>query len=132
MRIVLLTVLSVASSTTGFGGTPFTGTVADMSGGAISGAMVLFHWDSAGSAVGLTTNIGIKNDLIIKTDEKGSFMAELPSGFYDVFFSATGFTPACRKIRIGLHSGEKLTMRMNVDPLVTKELGDEVLPTPKR
>src|SRR5215475_8798307 len=109
MRIAAVFLLSLISSTAGFGETPFKGTVTDSSGAAISGAMVLVHWDSAGSTVGLTTNIGIKKDLIIKTDEKGSFTADLPWGFYDVFFSAMAFTPTCRKIRVGLHPGKDLT-----------------------
>ncbi len=90
----MVVVLSLISCMAGFGDTPFTGTVTDSAGASISGAMVLVHWDPAGSRVGLTTNIGIKDDLIIKTDEKGTFAAELPSGFYDVFFSAMAFTPA--------------------------------------
>jgi hypothetical protein len=106
--------------------------VTDSSGGAISSAMVLVHWDSAGSTVRLSTNIGIKNDSIIKTDKNGGFAAELRLGFCDVFSSATAFTPTCRKIRVGLHPEEKLTVRINADPLVTKELGCKVLPAPKR
>src|SRR5438067_746148 len=81
MRIAALVMLSLVSSTIGFSGTPFKGTVTDVSGGAIPGAMLLVHWDSAGSTVGLTSNVGIEKDLIVKADENGGFTAELPPGF---------------------------------------------------
>jgi hypothetical protein len=74
--------------------------VTDSSGGAIRGAMVLVHWDSAGSTVGLNSSVGIKQDLILTTDARGSVSADLPPGFYDVFFSAMAFTPVCQKIRV--------------------------------
>jgi hypothetical protein len=94
MKGILFVVLALASSTTSIGETLFKGTVTDNAGAPISGATILVHWDSAGSTVGLVTNVGIKKDLIIKTNEQGGFAADLPSGFYDVFVSAMAFTPS--------------------------------------
>ena len=64
------------------------GAVTDSSGTPISGAMLMVHWDSAGSTVGLKSNVGIKADLIIRTKDDGTFSVDLPPGFYDVFASA--------------------------------------------
>jgi hypothetical protein len=126
MKGVLFVVLALASSTTSiFGETLFKGTVTP-----ISGATILVHWDSAGSTVGLVTNVGIKKDLIIKTNEQGGFAADLPSGFYDVFVSAMAFTPSSRKIRILRPPAPHFTVRMDVDPLVIKELGTTVTAVP--
>jgi hypothetical protein len=128
MRITVYMVLSVALATLAFGEARFSGAVTDESGGAISGAMILLHWDSAGSTVGLDSNVGIKKDLVLTTDEKGGFSAELPPGFYDLFVSAMAFTPTCRKIRlIGIATAEP-TFRLKADPKVTRELGDRFPP----
>jgi hypothetical protein len=133
MKTVTLVAAMLVASGMALGDTVFKGEVTDINGAAISGAMVLIHWDSAGSAVGLTANVGIRKDLITKTDDNGSFVVELPPGFYDVFASATAFTPACRKIRVAAPPRPPLIFRLNVDPLVAKELGTEVLPKlPKR
>jgi hypothetical protein len=50
-----------------------TGTVMDSEGAVIVKARVLVHWDPAGSQVGLKTNIGIKEDREVTTDENGEF-----------------------------------------------------------
>ncbi len=102
------------------------GSVTDENGGAISGAMILIHWDQAGSAVGLVSNVGIKKVLALTTDEKGRFAAELPAGFYDLFVSATAFTPACRKIRLNGTVMSEPRFRLKVDPRVIRELGDRI------
>jgi hypothetical protein len=88
---------------------------------------LVVHWDSSGSTVGLSGNVGINNDPFLKTDASGHFATELPPGFYDVFVSARAFTPLCRKIRI--RTGETFTYnpRLNVDPLVIQEIGDTVV-----
>jgi hypothetical protein len=129
----LLSAVSLILITPVLGETTLKGKATDSSGGAISGAMVIVHWDSSGSGVGLNSNVGIRKDLIIKTDDEGVFDFNLPPGFYDVFFSAMGFTPACRKIRIGVGPAQELTVRMEVDPLVANELGFQISPVaPKR
>jgi hypothetical protein len=110
-----------------FGGTQVTGTVTDESGAVISGAMILIHWDSAGSKVGLRSNVGIKKDLLLATDAKGSVTIELPSGFYDLFVSATGFTPVCRKTRLNGAATSEYRFQLAVDPKVSQELSDRIL-----
>jgi hypothetical protein len=100
------------------------GVVTDSEGAIISGAHVFIHWDASGSKVGLTTNIGIKEDRELISDAKGLFSTELPPGFYDVFISATAFSPDCRKIRIINGSAADFNPRLKVSTLVTKELGD--------
>jgi hypothetical protein len=129
MRITIYIVLAVASAAFAFGDTRFSGTVTDENGGGISGAMVLLHWDPAGSAVGLDSNVGIKADLVLTTDKKGTFAAELPPGFYDLFVSAMAFTPACRKIRLTGIAASEPKFRLKPDPKVTKELGERIPPT---
>jgi hypothetical protein len=86
--------------------------------------MVLIHWDSAGSTVGLTTNVGIKEDLVIRTTGDGTFKVDLPPGFYDVFVAAMAFSPTCRKIRINQGQNLEVALHLNADPLYTAEMGD--------
>jgi hypothetical protein len=107
------------------------GTVTDTEGGAISNALVRIHWDSAGSTVGLKTNVGVRQDVVLMTDGNGSFSVELPSGFYDVFVSAMAFSPDCRKLRIQ-QVPQNVRFRLKVDPLVLDELGDTVVGVPAR
>ena len=118
--------LAVGLVAAAFGDTRFNGRVTDENGGAISGAMILLHWDPAGTTAGLSSNIGIKKDLVLTTDENGSFAAELPSGFYDLFVSATAFTPACRKIRLNGIATSEPGFRLKADPKVVSELGDRI------
>jgi hypothetical protein len=99
------------------------GTLKDDSGGAIGGARILVHWDRSGADVGLSSNVGLPNDLTIQSDRTGRFEAELPSGFYDVFISATAFSPECRKIRLKMAETVRYDTKLKADPLVTKELG---------
>jgi len=115
--LVLLSILaSVASE--------LRGVVTDSEGGVIPGALVIVHWDRSGTRVGLKSNVGIKQDLILETNVKGEFESELPQGFYDVFVAATGFTPDCRKVRIRRGETATYTPRLKADPLVGNELGD--------
>ena len=48
----------------------------------------------------LNDNTGIKDDITLTTDSNGKFSLELPPGFYDVFVTATAFTPRSDKIRL--------------------------------
>lgn len=103
------------------------GTVTDLEGAALSGPLkvrILVHWDPAGADVGLKTNVGIPKDLTAETDSRGSFQIELAPGFYDVFVSAMGFSPVCRKIRIKPGQVATFNPKLEVDPLVTRELAD--------
>lgn len=132
MRIVAFLVLSLIAPAVGLADTPFKGIVTDSSGTPISGAMVLIHWDSAGSTVGLTTNVGIKEDLIIRTTADGTFKVDVPPGFYDVFIAVMAFSPTCRRVRKKPGEGLEITLHMNVDPLYTAEMGNRVEPVPPK
>lgn len=132
MKILALLVFSLLAPAIVLGGTSFKGTVTDSAGAAIPNAMVLIHWDSAGSTVGLNSNVGIKEDLVIRTRQDGAFAVELPPGFYDVFVAAISFNPTCRKVR--LKSGERgsITLRMDVAPLYTAEMGFQIEGVPPK
>jgi hypothetical protein len=107
------------------------GVVTDSEGAIISGAHIVIHWDASGSKVGLTTNIGIAEDRTLISDAKGLFSADLPPGFYDVFVSATAFSPDCRKIRITKDNTGVYNPRLKVSALVIKEFGDKFYSMPK-
>jgi hypothetical protein len=100
------------------------GVVADSEGTSIRGAHVVVLWDPAGADVGLKSNVGIRHEVNLVTDRKGRFAAELPPGFYDVFVSATAFSPECRKVRINPGLTFVYKARLRVSPLITRELGD--------
>jgi hypothetical protein len=104
----------------------FRGVVTDSEGAAIPGARILVHWDPSGAAVGLRSNVGLKEDLTTETNERGEFEIEIPPGFYDVFVSATGFSPHSSKIRAKPGEVATYKVKLKVDPLVTRELGDTV------
>ena len=102
------------------------GKITDSEGAVIAKARVLVHWDSSGSTVGLRDNIGIKQDVIVLTDPGGQFSASVPAGFYDVFVSAMAFTPAATKVRVKEGRLTTFNTKLKADPLVSKELGDEI------
>ena len=66
----------------------------------------------------------ISENMILKTDAKGKFSAEIPEGFYDLFVSSATFSPQCRKIRIKKGDVVTFNPRLSPDPLVIDELGD--------
>jgi Carboxypeptidase regulatory-like domain len=43
---------------------------------------------------------GRGTDIHVRTDGTGVFWVQLPPGVYDLFFSAEGFLPSCRKVEI--------------------------------
>jgi hypothetical protein len=98
------------------------GTVRDSEGAVISGAIVIVHWDSSGSREGLESNVGLGEDLRLQTDKLGVYAVDIPSGFYDIFISATAFSPSCRKVRIRSDGVGTFSPKLKVDPLVSKEL----------
>jgi hypothetical protein len=129
---MLLVVWSLMASI-GVADTRLRGVVTDSSSGAIPGAMVLIHWDSAGSTVGLTDNVGIKAHLVIRTKADGTFDVDLPSGFYDVFAAATAFSPTCRKVRMKAGETQEIKLRLAAEPPYTAEMGSRVdIAPPKR
>ena len=119
--VLLLPTIFSSGSTNGI----FKGTVTDSEGAAIRHARVYVHWDDSGAGVRLRSNLGIRQDLSVETNQRGEFTVELPAGFYDVFVSANAFTPQCRKLRV--RSGETATFspKLIADPVVTKELGNQ-------
>ncbi len=108
------------------------GAVNDSADASIPGALIFIHWDSAGSDVGLTDNIGVKADLRIRTKDDGTFSVDIPPGFYDVFVASPAFTPACRKVRIKSGAALEITFRMNADPLYTVEMGNRIEAVPPK
>jgi hypothetical protein len=97
-------------------------TVRDQSGAAIAGAYILVHWDPAGSTVGLQSNVGLKEDMTLRTDTNGAYSGEIPPGFYDVFVSSSAFTPYCEKLRVRPRETAIFSARLGVSPIVSKEL----------
>jgi hypothetical protein len=97
------------------------GVVSDVMGAPIKDAVVFVHWDPASSNMRIG-NVGIKHDLLLKTDERGAFTTLLPPGFYDVFVSSPAFSPACRKIRIGKGAVVNVEERLPVSIIVMNEL----------
>ncbi len=130
MKIFVLIALAFAPSVYLFGQSALKGTVTDLSGGAIEGAVIIIHWDSSGSTVGLHSNVGIKEDVVVRTSPHGGFSVNLPPGFYDVFVSAMAFTPACQKVRIREGSAVIFDRRLQVNGLVIDEIGDKYFGTP--
>lgn len=126
MRLAAIIMFAVVSATITQAAESVKGIVADSSGAVLPEATVRFHWDPAGSTVGLTSNVGIARDLVVKTDQQGRFKADLPPGFYDVFVSAMAFTPVCRKIRVAPTRVQELTFSMSVEPLYTDEFGFKI------
>ena len=59
----------------GWAQTHLSGTVRDSEGAVISEAHIFVHWDPSGSEVGLTTNVGIKQDLTLTSNNNGSFVS---------------------------------------------------------
>ena len=110
-------------------GTSISGLVTDSEGGIISNARVVIHWDSAGSTVGLSDNVGIKQDLIVVTDSNGRFSADVPPGFYDLFVTRMAFTPVAAKVRVR-KGASAFRAKMFADPLVSEELGDRITAAP--
>jgi hypothetical protein len=98
------------------------GVVTDSAGALLTNAQLVVHWDASGVQAGLKTNVGIPEDRFLKTDTHGAFYAEIPPGFYDVFVTAPGFSPDCRKIRLKAGENAIFNSKLQTDPLVAKEL----------
>lgn len=82
--------------------------------------------DELGAAIGEAKVIVPTNHVIsARTDKKGSYSMELPGeGLYDVFVSATGFTPQCQKVHITNTRWGSFNPTLKVDPLTVKLHGD--------
>jgi hypothetical protein len=117
IRFAVLFLFSVVSATAA----TLSGTVRDSEGAVISNAHILVHWDSSGSNY-LKDNLGIKQDIAATTDASGHFSVELPPGFYDVFVTATAFTPRCDKVRLKGQEMRTYDVKMKFSPVTSKEL----------
>jgi len=53
----------------------------------------------------------------IRTDTAGYYEIQLPPGIYDVFVSAEGFSPACRKIEVNAHRMTRFDVTLEVNTL---------------
>jgi hypothetical protein len=97
------------------------GTVCDSEGAVIPNARITVHWDASGANY-LKDNLGVKQDLSVTSDSKGEFSLELPPGFYDVFVTATAFSPHCEKIRLKGNDAKTFLIKLKVSPVTSKEL----------
>jgi hypothetical protein len=108
--LVFTVTFFIAASTQG----RLRGTIKDSEGAVIPNAFVLVHADE---------NVGGKNDIVLQTNSRGEYSTKLPAGFYDVFVSAGGFSPNCRKVRIHEGTDTVNDTILGVDPLELKERG---------
>jgi hypothetical protein len=97
------------------------GTIVDSEGAVIGNAYILFRTDE--------NELGHRVEL--RTNNKGEFMASLPSGFYDLFIGAQGFAPYCQKVRTNEGQTQDLRISMKIDQLMLREHGDEFV-TPEK
>jgi uncharacterized GH25 family protein len=97
------------------------GTVRDSGGAVIPGAHIIVHWDSSGLPY-LKDNVGVKQDLTATTDVNGQFSFEVPAGFYDIFVSATAFSPRCEKVRLKGQQSKRYDFKLKVSEITSREL----------
>jgi len=116
LSAVLLLLMSAFASSA----TTLSGTVRDSQGAVIPKAHIVIHWDPSGSNY-LGNNVGIKEDITLSTDSNGKFSLELPPGFYDVFVTATAFTPRCDKIRLK-DTPRTFDVKLKLSLVASKEL----------
>lgn len=57
------------------------------------------------------------DDMHVRTDPAGVYEIQLPPGIYDVFASAEGFSPACRKLEVIAHKMTKFDVTMEANTL---------------
>jgi hypothetical protein len=62
----------------------------------------------------LVHNGSDKKDIIAKLDERGRFSLVLTPGLYDIFVTAEGFSPICKKIEIS--AGHATTYKARLKP----------------
>jgi hypothetical protein len=93
------------------------GTVRDSEGAVISNARIAIHRDP--SVVPGKENA----DMVVTSDNNGGFMVEVVPGFYDAFVSSPAFSPQCTKVRVLEAKPAIFSPRLNLDPLVSKEIG---------
>jgi hypothetical protein len=58
-----------------------------------------------------------EGDSDVHTDRAGIYEVQLSPGIYDVFVSAEGFSPACRKIEVNAHKKTKFDVILEANTL---------------
>lgn len=117
LRLLVLLLLAAVSAKAA----TLSGVVRDSEGAVIPNAHVIVHWDPSGSSY-LKDNLGIKQDMAATSDSKGQFSLELPGGFYDVFVTATAFSPHCEKLRLRGKETKTFEVKLKVSEVTSKEL----------
>lgn len=133
MIVATVLALTCLSSLTADSRSAITGRVTDSQGAAIAKARVLIHKDSSSDrlsqrpTLGTTQNMDVSTDttqdISELTDASGVYSISVQAGFYDVFVSAPMFTPAAAKIVVKQGHQATFSIKLAVDPLVSKELG---------
>ena len=80
------------------------GRIVDKERAPIGNAFVLVHSRQGG-------------DKDLRSDGAGIYEIELLPGIYDVFISAAGFSPACKKIEVDAHKMTKFDVVLEVNAL---------------
>jgi hypothetical protein len=114
LRFVML--LALLNTGTAFSST-IAGTVRDSAGAVVAKAQITVHRDPVGGAKEST-------DAVVSSDKNGQFTLNIAPGFYDLFVSASGFSPECTKVRASETKPAIYMPRLRADPLVVKEFGD--------
>ena len=112
--LLMFTAISSSAAT-------LSGTVRDSEGAVIPNAHIIVHWDPSGSNY-LKDNVGMKEDVTVASDSKGRFSLELAPGFYDVFATATAFSPHCDKVRLRGKGTKSYEIKLKVSSVTSKEL----------
>ena len=102
------------------------GIVVDSEGAVIANAYVLIRTDA------LDREHHDAYQLELRTNKQGEFVATVPSGFFDVFVGAVGFTPYCQKVRTHEGAPQNIQAKLKFDPLFVKEYGDRFDAEPPR
>jgi hypothetical protein len=96
------------------------GTVCDSEGAAIGNAHIMVRPDMSGKK-----SQGVMSDIRLTVDKKGHFETRLSPGFYDLCVMADAFTPECQKVFLGSGSVIAQRFRLQISPVVVKQLGDK-------
>ena len=96
------------------------GAVVDSEGAAIAMAHIVVHEDGTGRASELTAP-----DVILQSDKRGQFSAEVEPGFYDVCVMAQAFTPHCRKVLVRENQTTNLKIQLEIDLEVIGKVVDK-------
>jgi len=123
-RIRLLAIVIVSAVSALAQKSTIRGTVVDPAGAVISNAYVLIHTDA------LDREHRAAFQFELRTNKQGEFTTSVPSGFFDVFVGADGFTHYCQKIRTRGGGAQDIQVALKLDPLFLKEYGDEFITEP--